>query len=163
LKLINFTIKYQNCIGILLKNAGIICLENLNRIFTAHHDPMISLISQLPQLHDSINKLIKNVPQSGTKEYNDWRLNEVLLAPNEVKILSPILKPSKIIAIGLNYMDHCRETETKPPKNPIVFTKFQNTIIGTGDVIQWKSKITSKVDNGKAKLHLKWIMKQNWE
>lgn len=155
MKLANFTLKNQNHLGILLKNGEIICLENLNRInvnagpiaiFTVHYDPMISLISQLPQLQDSINGLLENIPQSRTKEYDNWRSNSVLLRQSEVRFLSPILKPSKIIAIGLNYMDHCRETGTRPPEDPIVFTKFPNAIIGTGEHIRWKNGVTSKVD-----------------
>ena len=35
-----------------------------------------------------------------------------------------IERPGKIVAIGLNYMDHAKESGTEPPKRPLVFAKF---------------------------------------
>lgn len=49
---------------------------------------------------------------------------------------APILKPSKIIAIGLNYLDHAREQNKKPPVKPLLFAKAPTCLIGTGDPIR---------------------------
>jgi 2-keto-4-pentenoate hydratase/2-oxohepta-3-ene-1,7-dioic acid hydratase in catechol pathway len=65
---------------------------------------------------------------------------------NEVRVMAPILNPSKIVAIGLNYMDHCREQGIQPPKRPTTFTKFPSSIIGPGDEIRWHADLTQKVD-----------------
>ncbi len=65
---------------------------------------------------------------------------------DSVKLMAPILNPSKVVAIGLNYMDHCRESGTPPPKLPTTFTKFPSSIIGPGDEIRWDPKLTEKVD-----------------
>src|SRR5688572_528193 len=54
-----------------------------------------------------------------------------------VKILAPIRNPSKVIAIGLNYMDHVREQGMKPPSLATMFTKYPSSIIGPGDAIRW--------------------------
>lgn len=54
--------------------------------------------------------------------------------------------PSKIIAIGLNYLDHIRESKGKTPSNPIVFAKFPNTLTGHGSPITWYHGVTEKVD-----------------
>lgn len=67
-------------------------------------------------------------------------------ALDAVKLLAPIQNPSKIVAIGLNYMDHCREQNIEPPKLPSMFTKFTTAIIGPGDPIRWNPALTSKVD-----------------
>jgi 2-keto-4-pentenoate hydratase/2-oxohepta-3-ene-1,7-dioic acid hydratase in catechol pathway len=64
----------------------------------------------------------------------------------DVKILNPIGRPSKIVCVGLNYMDHCRETNTPPPERPLLFTKFTTSIIGPGDEIIWRSDLTTEVD-----------------
>jgi len=61
-------------------------------------------------------------------------------------LLAPILNPSKIIAIGLNYMDHCREQGHEPPKTPKVFTKFTTAIVGPGATIRWDPQLTKQVD-----------------
>lgn len=61
-------------------------------------------------------------------------------------LLAPISNPGKIVAIGLNYMDHVREQNVKVPDRPIVFTKFTTAIIGPGDAITWDPQLTSQVD-----------------
>ena len=64
----------------------------------------------------------------------------------DVKIMAPISNPSKLIAIGLNYMDHVRETGSKVPQLATMFTKYTTSIIGTGDEIRWDPALTAKVD-----------------
>ena len=49
-----------------------------------------------------------------------------------INLLAPLLKPPKIICIGLNYRDHAEEGKMTIPDVPTVFAKFSNTIIGTG-------------------------------
>ncbi len=54
---------------------------------------------------------------------------------SEVRLLAPV-KPKKVIAVGLNYLDHIREFSDRPvPENPILFVKLANTVIGPGDEI----------------------------
>ncbi|MEM7029012.1 MAG: fumarylacetoacetate hydrolase family protein [Chloroflexota bacterium] len=67
-------------------------------------------------------------------------------AEADVKILAPLLNPSKVVAIGLNYMDHCREQKVDPPELPLIFTKFTTSIIGPNDDICWDPNLTSQVD-----------------
>lgn len=67
-------------------------------------------------------------------------------ALTEVKLLAPIANPSKVVAIGLNYMDHCREQKVEPPKAPLIFTKFSTSIIGPGETIRWDPALTKQVD-----------------
>jgi len=57
-----------------------------------------------------------------------------------------IQRPGKIVAIGLNYMDHVRESKMEPPKRPLVFTKFTTSIIGDGDEIRIPRGLTERVD-----------------
>jgi 5-carboxymethyl-2-hydroxymuconate isomerase len=57
-----------------------------------------------------------------------------------------IQRPGKIVAIGLNYMDHVRESGMTPPERPLVFTKFTTSIIGDGDEIRIPRAITERVD-----------------
>lgn len=68
------------------------------------------------------------------------------VALGAVRLLAPIRNPSKIIAIGLNYMDHVREQGLKPPTIATMFTKYPSSIIGPGDAIRWDPTLTTKVD-----------------
>jgi 2-keto-4-pentenoate hydratase/2-oxohepta-3-ene-1,7-dioic acid hydratase in catechol pathway len=54
---------------------------------------------------------------------------------SDVKLLSPVLNPSKIVCLGLNYRDHAEETGTKFPKLPMLFSKASTSIIGPEDPI----------------------------
>jgi 2-keto-4-pentenoate hydratase/2-oxohepta-3-ene-1,7-dioic acid hydratase in catechol pathway len=54
-----------------------------------------------------------------------------------------LLRPSKIIALGLNYLDHIKESQSvdvqnftnEIPKEPILFAKTPNVLIGSGEPI----------------------------
>ena len=50
-----------------------------------------------------------------------------------VRIGSCIARPGKIIAIGLNYVDHAEETNSPIPKEPIVFMKANTSFCGPFD------------------------------
>ena len=47
----------------------------------------------------------------------------------------PIDRPGKIICVGLNYRDHAEEQGTALPEAPLLFAKWQNTLVGPGDPI----------------------------
>jgi 2-keto-4-pentenoate hydratase/2-oxohepta-3-ene-1,7-dioic acid hydratase in catechol pathway len=47
----------------------------------------------------------------------------------------PIPRPSKIIAVGLNYKDHAGEAGFQLPESPLIFAKFPNSISGPQDEI----------------------------
>ncbi|MEX2172117.1 MAG: fumarylacetoacetate hydrolase family protein [Pirellulales bacterium] len=47
-----------------------------------------------------------------------------------IRLLSPIPQPSKVIGVGLNYRNHAIESGMAIPAEPIVFTKFATSVIG---------------------------------
>ena len=52
-----------------------------------------------------------------------------------IKIGDKTIYPTKIICIGTNYMDHIEETKLPVPKEPVLFPKTLNCLIGDGDPI----------------------------
>ena len=50
-----------------------------------------------------------------------------------VRLGSPVARPSKIICIGLNYVDHCKETNAPIPTEPILFFKSTTSLCGPND------------------------------
>ena len=52
-----------------------------------------------------------------------------------IKIGDKTINPTKIICIGINYMDHIEETKLPVPKEPVLFPKTLNCLIGDGDPI----------------------------
>jgi 2-keto-4-pentenoate hydratase/2-oxohepta-3-ene-1,7-dioic acid hydratase in catechol pathway len=53
----------------------------------------------------------------------------------DVRLLSPIL-PSKVVAIGKNYMEHAKEMGGEAPATPVIFLKPSTSVIGAGDAIR---------------------------
>lgn len=49
--------------------------------------------------------------------------------------LLPPVRPSKIVAVGLNYKDHILELGQNVPENPILFLKPSTSVIGPGEPI----------------------------
>lgn len=69
---------------------------------------------------------------------------------DEVRLRAPLLHPPKIVCLGLNYMDHYQEALEKFPDmplpgRPVVFGKFNSSIIGPDDPIVVPS-VTNEVD-----------------
>ena len=56
----------------------------------------------------------------------------VQVAANTVTLLAPIPDPQKIVCLGLNYRDHAAESGSPIPKDPILFSKYPTSLIGTG-------------------------------
>jgi len=60
-------------------------------------------------------------------------------------LLAPV-RPSKIIAIGLNYQDHIDETGLDKPERPLIFAKFPSSLIGPGGDIVLDDSVTERAD-----------------
>ncbi len=51
----------------------------------------------------------------------------------DVRLGPPVVRPSKIVCIGLNYRDHAKETDAAIPEEPIVFLKATSALSGPND------------------------------
>jgi 2-keto-4-pentenoate hydratase/2-oxohepta-3-ene-1,7-dioic acid hydratase in catechol pathway len=60
--------------------------------------------------------------------------------------LAAPLQPGKIVAIGLNYLDHIRESNLPQPEQPLVFAKFPSSVTGPNDPIVVDVELTTQVD-----------------
>jgi 2-keto-4-pentenoate hydratase/2-oxohepta-3-ene-1,7-dioic acid hydratase in catechol pathway len=67
------------------------------------------------------------------------------LGLQDVKLLAPIPRPGKYLAISLNYADHIAETGKDKPEYPTFFTKQSTCVIGSGDAIQ-RPNVSDKLD-----------------
>ena len=57
----------------------------------------------------------------------------------KIRFAPVVSKPSKIIALGLNYLDHARESKGAIPKVPLLFAKFPNSLRGHKESIIWSA------------------------
>ena len=52
-----------------------------------------------------------------------------------LRVGAPIAKPAAVVCIGQNYAAHAAESGAEPPKEPIVFFKHPNTVVGPYDEV----------------------------
>lgn len=81
----------------------------------------------------------------GLKQAAAAALTGQVLASSQLRLLAPVPRPSKVFCIGLNYIDHAKESGQEPPPEPVVFCKFPQAVIGPGEPIVLP-KLSEKVD-----------------
>ena len=53
---------------------------------------------------------------------------------SEVRLLAPVI-PSKVVAVGRNYVAHAQELGNEVPEEPLIFLKPSTAVIGPGDPV----------------------------
>ena len=105
----------------------------------------------------AVRELVPMAPatlDSLVRDDEDWRaqisatLSDARIGEMDTgaDLMSPLLEPRSIVAIGLNYLDHCREFGTEPPQSPIIFSKLVSSVCGPGQPVEWPKSVTSAVD-----------------
>jgi len=64
----------------------------------------------------------------------------------EVRLEAPIANPGKVLAIGLNYADHVKESGMQPPKHQIWFNKQWNAVTGPHDAFEIPAAAPNFID-----------------
>ena len=72
----------------------------------------------------------------GIERLHLWLVNNKISCPtikDENRLGSPMVRPSKIVCIGLNYAKHAAETGVNIPKEPVLFFKSTSALVGPND------------------------------
>lgn len=123
MKLVTFGCRNQTFVGI-LQGENII---NLNKVLERPDLTMLQLVEKGLSYVKGIVEKIKDVPLEGDKSR--------VLNLNEVTLQAPLPTPKKVVCVGNNYMDHCREQNVEPPKKPLIFSKWTSCVVGPNDEI----------------------------
>ena len=80
----------------------------------------------------------------GLNKLSTMNLEQLPNVGEDIRWGSCIARPGKVVCIGLNYRDHAAETGMKLPKEPAIFMKGTNTVVGPYDniIIPQNSKKT---------------------
>jgi acylpyruvate hydrolase len=143
----NHTEKY---LGILFSDNQVVdVIQAIEQIFDISLDKSITmqelimneeLFSKVQKISDELNQYQKNNPTV----FNQFK-KKIFYSLNKITLLPPILNPQKIICLGRNYEEHAKEGGKEPPKNPMIWGKFNSSIIGPNESIILP-KISEKVD-----------------
>ena len=72
----------------------------------------------------------------GLVQLKDWLAKNESSCPrvdNSVRLGAPLVRPSKIVCVGLNYAKHAAESGMAVPKEPVLFFKATSAIVGPND------------------------------
>jgi 2-keto-4-pentenoate hydratase/2-oxohepta-3-ene-1,7-dioic acid hydratase in catechol pathway len=70
----------------------------------------------------------------------------VLVPESRVRFGPAVPRPGKIICVGLNYRQHAQETGNPIPPVPMLFNKYNNTLMGHRGKIRLPTKVSSQFD-----------------
>jgi ureidoglycolate lyase len=117
MKLATFTAGGGSEIGVILEGGAL----SLSRVAPRLGADMIGLISRWDRVQADLRNIIASPGR--------------LLPMESVRLLAPIPRPGKILAIGLNYRDHIAETHATAPDKPVGFCKQPTAANGPYDPI----------------------------
>ncbi|MGY8975321.1 MAG: fumarylacetoacetate hydrolase family protein, partial [Alphaproteobacteria bacterium] len=89
------------------------------------NDGVIDLTGKLDPDVNSIKDLISLDMQDQAEEYIAGKSKDFSLS--DISLLPVIPDPQKIMCVGLNYMEHKKETGRPDVDNPTIFTRFADS------------------------------------
>ena len=127
MKLVNFLYKGEKNIGALLDD-GVCSFKSISDKYSMS---MLEFIEQMDDLSPKVSKFINSNPE--------------VIPLSEIEFLPVIERPGKVLAVGLNYKDHAKETGMDLPEVPMIFTKQSTSVLGHQGEIH-KPKVSDAVD-----------------
>ncbi|NHI93104.1 MAG: FAA hydrolase family protein [Candidatus Lokiarchaeota archaeon] len=129
MKFLRFEMEDEIKLGLLGKNETI---HDLNSILAILKIPEIIKMRDFIEYYKNNELDLKGLFEKASKDKGKIQLKDV-------KLKSPIL-PQKMICLGLNYVDHAKETNKKIPKKPILFAKAVSSINDPNGFIELPSQ-----------------------
>ena len=127
MKLVNFLFKGEKNVGALLDD-GVCSFKSISDKYSIS---MLEFIEQIDELSPEVSKFIDSNPE--------------VIPLSEIEFLPVIERPGKVLAVGLNYKDHAKETGMDLPEVPMIFTKQSTSVLGHQGEIH-KPKVSDAVD-----------------
>ncbi|MDC1217945.1 fumarylacetoacetate hydrolase family protein [Flavobacteriaceae bacterium] len=76
--------------------------------------------------------------ENGLEKLQSWlkkNLDNCPVVGDDVRLGPPLIRPSKIVCVGLNYAKHAKESGMDIPEEPVLFFKATSAIVGPNDPI----------------------------
>ena len=127
MKLVNFLYKGEKNVGALLDD-GVCSFKSISDKYSIS---MLEFIEQIHELSPEVSNFIDSNPE--------------VIPLSEIEFLPVIERPGKVLAVGLNYKDHAKETGMDLPEVPMIVTKQSTSVLGHQGEIH-KPKVSDAVD-----------------
>lgn len=123
-------------------------LENANELAVADARLPIDMVSLLSGGEASLSaarRAVAFVQERQAAGDTTLSTQGILYASEHVELLSPVLRPDKVVCLGLNYRDHAAESNMAIPEYPVLFHKVSGSLIGHGQSVLLP-RISDKID-----------------
>ena len=157
MRLVTFTRKNQQRVGVMAAQDEIIDLAEINRRYLkGGNAPFLNSMQAFIEAGSKALQVARKAEKYiGAKDLTDRKKLSgagALLKLNQAKLMAPIPLPKKnVVMLGINYREHveegakARSLEIKYPDYPVFFTKPATSVIGhLGKVVN--HKVTDKLD-----------------
>jgi 2-keto-4-pentenoate hydratase/2-oxohepta-3-ene-1,7-dioic acid hydratase in catechol pathway len=119
--------------------------DGSTRIGVVTDDGIVDLAAAAPDLPREMTALLAAGPAALHEAANAATHAQTRLALDAVRLRSPVLRPPKFLAIGLNYADHVAEAGLPKPELPTVFNKQSTCVAGPHDPVHMP-RVSSALD-----------------
>jgi 2-keto-4-pentenoate hydratase/2-oxohepta-3-ene-1,7-dioic acid hydratase in catechol pathway len=108
-------------------------------------EEVVDLAAAAPELPRDLVALLAAGPAALERARSAAATAAARVPLTSVRLAAPILRPPKLLAIGLNYADHVAESGLEPPKLPTVFNKQSTCVTGPRDPVHLP-RVSSALD-----------------
>jgi 2-keto-4-pentenoate hydratase/2-oxohepta-3-ene-1,7-dioic acid hydratase in catechol pathway len=94
---------------------------------------------------DAILRILLTPPEESDGDVEGLRTRRIESIALEEAVLLPPVRPSKIVCVGRNYLEHAAELGHDVPKEPLLFFKPSSALLAPGGVVR-RPKLSERVD-----------------
>jgi len=94
---------------------------------------------------DVIMRILLTPPEEADGDVESLRSRRIDPISLEEAVLLPPVRPSKIVCIGRNYLEHATELGNEVPKEPLIFLKATSALLSPGATVR-RPKLSQRVD-----------------
>jgi 2-keto-4-pentenoate hydratase/2-oxohepta-3-ene-1,7-dioic acid hydratase in catechol pathway len=138
MKLLTLRSGDRTCAGLVCHGEQVVLVEEL---FSRHFAQPFRILDVGDLLRQDGVKRLKEIDPALAEE--DRRMVRPL---RDIEIMAPILRPPKIVCVGLNYRDHAEEQNRPVPESPMLFAKAANIVVGHEAKVRIPPEAPDQVD-----------------
>jgi acylpyruvate hydrolase len=106
---------------------------------------MVSLLNGGEASLSAASRAVTFVQERLAAEDKTLGAQGILYAAEHITLLPPVLRPGKVVCLGLNYRGHAAESRMAVPEYPVLFHKVAGSLVGHGQPVVIP-RISSKID-----------------
>jgi 2-keto-4-pentenoate hydratase/2-oxohepta-3-ene-1,7-dioic acid hydratase in catechol pathway len=109
--------------------------SGFTRIGVVEGDEIVDLAEAAPELPREMTALFAAGPAALDRAARAAAAMRTRISIDDLHLEAPVLRPPKILAVGLNYADHVAESGREAPERPVIFNKQSTSVTGPYDPV----------------------------